>query len=250
MGLTGDGGGKVAFLIIGAVVGAVLTVLGDLFVMQWDKADVRYGTSGVYIHSKLAIAVVGLKNWGRSDAENLTITASFSDPFTTFSADQITTPFVPTAGGDDKKSITGTIKSLAPGEVVNIYFITEPSSPWVDQKPVVRSVKFDGGLGKTGVPWLPEVGLFLAFVAGFGILILVVELLTKGQREAYYTRLREAIQLGLEAAREGVSQERFDARLEERYGKARQNKRALLTAAKSAFAWGGQGPSQTERPMN
>src|SRR5687768_8251566 len=104
MGLTGDGGGKVAFLIIGAVVGAVLTVLGDLFVMQWDKADVRYGTSGVYIHSKLAIAVVGLKNWGRSDAENLTITASFSDPFTTFSADQITTPFVPTAGGDDKKS--------------------------------------------------------------------------------------------------------------------------------------------------
>ena len=107
--------------------GAILAVLGNLFIWNWNKPDVRYGTGGAYIHPKLAIATVGLKNWGGSDAENVTITASFADPFTDFSTDQIATPFEPSAGGSDKKSVTGTIKRLAPGEIVSIYFITEPS---------------------------------------------------------------------------------------------------------------------------
>jgi hypothetical protein len=76
-------------------------------------------------------------------------------------------PFESTAQGDDNKSVTGTIKRLKAGEVVSIYCITEPSSPWGDQKPVVRSVRSDGGLGKEGPPWFPrewrEVWPFLAF---------------------------------------------------------------------------------------
>jgi hypothetical protein len=92
MDLTRNGREKLILLVIGAVTGAVLVVLGDLFIVQWNKADVRYWTGGGYIHSKMAIATLTLKNWGGSDAENVIITASFSDPFTTFSTDQSATP--------------------------------------------------------------------------------------------------------------------------------------------------------------
>jgi hypothetical protein len=254
MGLTRNGWEKFVLLVVGAVIGAILAVLGEHFIVQWNKAAVYYATGGVYIHSTLGIAVVTLRNPGGSDAENVIITASFANPFTAFSTDRSATPFEPTAGGDDRKSVTGTIKRLRAGEVVSIFFITEPSSPWVDQKPVVRDLMFDGGLGKEGPPWLPrewrEVWPFLAFLAVFGAIVLVAERMGRRQSEVFCGRLREAVQLGVEAARRGVSPERFNVGIEERYGKARHNKQAQMTAAQTAFAWGGQGPSQTAGPTN
>jgi hypothetical protein len=92
MDLTRDDYQKVILLVIGALLGAILAVLGNLFIWNWNKPDVRYATGGAYIHPKLAIATVGLKNWGGSDAENVTITASFAYPFTNVSTDQIATP--------------------------------------------------------------------------------------------------------------------------------------------------------------
>jgi hypothetical protein len=65
----------------------VLTVVLNIGVREWYQPDVRYGTGSTYIHPKLAIAIVGVKNFGRSDAENVTITASFADPFTNVSTD-------------------------------------------------------------------------------------------------------------------------------------------------------------------
>jgi hypothetical protein len=129
MDLTRDDYQKVILLVIGALLGAIFAVLGNLFIWNWNKPDVRFGTGDAYIHPKLAIATVGLKNWGGSDAENVTITASFADPFNNFSTDQVATSFEPSAGGVDKKSVTGTIKRLAPGEIVNIYFTTNLLRP-------------------------------------------------------------------------------------------------------------------------
>jgi ABC-type multidrug transport system fused ATPase/permease subunit len=240
MSLTRDGWEKLILLIIGAILGAVLAVLGNLFILQWNKADVRYGTAGTYIHSKLAIAIVGLKNWGASDAENVTITASFADPFTNVSTDQVATPFEPSGGGTDKKSVTGTIKRLASGEVVNIYFITEPSSPWVDQKPVIRGVKFNGGLGKTGVPIL--MGWVLPWLAAAAVCAVIgVPLFYWGQHQKYrhYDQLREAIRMGLSAAQEGLPNEQLKARLEEWYRNIpffrRRLKEELMVVADAAF---------------
>jgi hypothetical protein len=145
--------------------------LGNLFIWQWNKADARYGTGGVYIHPKLAIATVGLKNWGGSG--------------------------------------TGTIKRLAPGEILNIYFITEPSSPWVDQKPVIRGIKFNGGLGKTGVPVLSSILAMLVTLALCCVVCGLVFYLGRQLQHSHYDQLREVIQMGLSAAQEGLSKERL-----------------------------------------
>ncbi len=59
----------------------VLTVVLNIGVREWDQPEVQYGTGGAYIHPKRGIATVWLKNWGRADAENVTITASFDHPF-------------------------------------------------------------------------------------------------------------------------------------------------------------------------
>jgi hypothetical protein len=239
MSLTRDGWEKLLLLVIGAVVGAVLGVLGNFFVWQWNKADVRYATGGAYIHPKLAIATVGLKNWGGSDAENVTITASFADPFTNVSTDQIATPFEPAGGGSDKKSVTGAIKRLAPGEILNIYFITEPSSPWVDQRPVIRGIKFNGGLGKTGLPVLSWI---LAGLVTFGLVGVVLGLVFYWGRRlqhSHYDQLREVIQMGLSAAQEGLSKERLKTRLEEWYSNLllfrRRLKQELMVVAEATF---------------
>jgi hypothetical protein len=225
--------------VILLVIGAVLGVLGNLFIWQWNKADVRYGTGGAYIHPKLAIATVGLKNWGGADAENVTITASFADPFTNVSTDQIATPFEPSGGGTDKKSVTGTIKRLAPGEILNIYFITEPSSPWVDQKPVIRGIKFNGGLGKTGVPVLSSILAVLVTLALCCVVCGPLFYLGRQLQHSHYDQLREVIQMALSAAQEGLSKERLTIRLEEWYSNLpffrRRLKKELMIVGEAAF---------------
>ena len=118
------------------------------------------------------------------------------------------------------------------------YFVTEPSSPWVDQKPVIRDVKFNGGLGKTGLPVLSWIRLALTFCA----LAVVVwgPLIYWGQQQhRHYDHLREAIQMGLSAAQEGLSQERLKTRLEQWYRNLpyfrRRFKEELMVVADATF---------------
>jgi hypothetical protein len=193
----------------------VLSVALHIGVREWYAPEVQYGTGGAYIHPKLGIATVWLKNWGRADAENVMITASLPHPFTHFSTDQATTPFEPSPGGTDNTSITGTIKKLAPGEMVNIYFITESSERWADQKPVVRGVKYDGGLGKTGAPWFRWAVKSLLILAPLGVLFAGLEYWQRGARVAYDDAYSEAVRRGVAAAQEGLSEEQLRARVEQ-----------------------------------
>jgi hypothetical protein len=246
MDLTRDEWGKVILL----VAGAVLTVLGHIFVREWYQPDVRYATGGAYIHPTLAIANVWLKNWGGADAENITLTASFANPFTNVSTDQTATPFELSAGGTDKKSITGTIKRLAPGELVNIYFITEPSERWVDQKPVVRSIKFDGGLGKPGAPILRTWVLpFLVVSIGWAAIMALTHYWAERQQSTINAQYVEAIQRGHSAAQEGASEEQLLARIEEWHKRLsrwlRPRKDLLISCAQAAFAAVRQSPTPT-----
>ena len=233
----------------------VLTVaLNILVVEEWRKPDVRYGRGGAYIHSKLALATVVLKNWGGSDAENVTIAASFADPFLNISTDRVTSPFERTDGGIDKKSVIGTIKRLAPGEVVNIYFTTEPSSPWVDQRPVIRDIKSHDGLGKPGVPILRiQVPSFLAAIAVWALFLIPLYHLARWHRRGYEGRYNEAIQWGMSAAQEGLSEEQLQARVEERRNAmpffGRPGKTFLTLVAQAAFTGARQSPTQTPGRM-
>jgi hypothetical protein len=221
MHLSSDTGEKVLLLGIGAVFGAVLAVLGNLFVVQWNKADVRYDTAGAYFHPTLGIATVWLKNWGGTTAENVTFTVSFPDPFTNVSTDTPAITFEPSAASSDKKSVTGTIKKLVPKRQVNIYFITEPSSPRGDKKAVIEDIQFDGGLGRPGTPILWTWGLPIlvacVFWGGVSVIVYVLRQADLRSRESYGNHLCRAIQMGHTAAQAGTSEVQLQAEVEADY---------------------------------
>ena len=244
MSLTRDEWGRI---VLGGFVLAVFTVVLNIGVREWYQPYVQYATGGAYIHPTLALATVRLKNHGGSDAENVTITASFADPFTNVSTDQIATPFEPSGGGSDKKSVTGTIKRLAPGEIVNIYFTTEPSSPWVDQKPVIRGIKFNGGLGKTGTPWT----LWLLInTPAFGVAVGIwawIHYRLRRWEVAYYDYYSAAVRMGVSAREEGLSEEQLQTRVEA-YRQTlsffrRPGKQHMIRSAQAGFTGASQRPT-------
>jgi uncharacterized membrane protein YeaQ/YmgE (transglycosylase-associated protein family) len=120
MRVTRDDWVKLIVGVAGAIVGVFLTTALSIGTFVWRQTYVQHATGGAYINPKLGLAVATVKNWGGSTAENVTLTLSFTDPFTEVSTDQIDTPFKLSGGGSDKKSVMGTIERLEPGQVVNI----------------------------------------------------------------------------------------------------------------------------------
>jgi hypothetical protein len=135
-------------------------------------------------------------------------------PLINISTDQMATPVDSANGGIRQKFVTGTITRLVAGEIVNVYFITEPSSPWVDQKPSIRVIKFNSGMGRTGLLilffWVAPVLLFTVLT---GITIVGINYWARRERQSVNDRLREAIQLGASARQEGVAAELLNTRV-------------------------------------
>jgi hypothetical protein len=236
-------------LLVPAIVSAgILATLGQFIIRGWYSPDIRYGTGGAYMSPKLAVSSLGLKNWGNSDAENVTITASFADPVTEISTGQEATPFDISAGGIGQKLVTGTVKRLVPGEIVNIYFITEPSSPWVDQKPSIRVIKFNGGMGRTGAPVLTAlVPTFLTIAIPLGVVWILAYYFGERSRHQYGNRVCQAIQLGVSAAQEGLTSEQLDAQVEKRRETMpflnTPSKKLLMLYSHTAFEGAKQNPT-------
>jgi ABC-type branched-subunit amino acid transport system substrate-binding protein len=86
-----------------------------------------------------------------------------------------------------------------PDETVNIYFLTEPSSPWSDYSQFIRDIKFNGGKGKTGIPWLYWLLTFLMGGAIAGVMIAGINYWARRDHQSFNDRLGEAIQLGASA---------------------------------------------------
>jgi hypothetical protein len=245
MALTRDDWQKVVLI----VVGAVLTGVINITIREWYQPYVQYATGSAYIHPQCAFGRVGLKNWGRSDAENVIITASLPDPIIKISTDQIATPFEPSAGSIGQKFVTGTIKRLVPGEIVNIYFTMDPSSPGVDLKPSIRGpVKFNGGMGSTGLPvlffWGPQLLMLIVFTS---VTAVGVYYLPRWGLNTYDNSFREAVQMGSSAAQQGISKEALDTRIEA-WRKTlpilnRPRKETLITCAQAAFEGAKQNPT-------
>jgi hypothetical protein len=183
---------------------------------------------------------LGLRNWGRKDAENVIITASFTDPLTSISTDQLAIPFEPSAGGIGQKFVAGTIKRIVPEETVNVYFFTEPSSRWADYKPTIRDIKFNHGHGETGIPflriWVPA---FLWAVLFWAAISVPLYFLAKRLQHPFVNRFREAIQMGISTRQEGLSEEQLLVRLEEWYKTLpflnRPRRQTLIACAQAAF---------------
>lgn len=237
--------------VILAVGGIILTViLNILVVKEWRKADVRYATGSSYISPKLAVSSVAMKNWGGSNAEDVTITALFPDPLTAISPGPMGTHFDLTDGGPGHKFVVGTIKRLVPGEIVSIFFITEPSSPGVDHGSFIRDIKSNHGRGKTGTPilriWVPS--LLIAGVVWL-VIWLLSNYLARRHLSNYHAQLIGAIQRGLSARQEGVSEEQLRVRVEEWHKLiplfSRPRRETLIACAHAAFTGAGHAPTQT-----
>jgi hypothetical protein len=243
MSMSRDNWEKPIIAVTSAIVGALLTTALSIGTYVWRQTYVQYATGGAYINPKLGLAVATVKNRGGSTAENVTLTLSFTDPFTDVSTDRTDTPFKLSGGGSDRKSVMGTIERLEPEQVVNIYFITEPSSPWADQKPIVRSLKFNGGLGRSEPPLLPAVLIFLAIALVPTALFLGFRFLYFGNpRENYRAAYRDAIRFGLSAAWDRLLEAQMKTTAEEQYRRRTLRERMAvikprwLALAEIAFA--------------
>jgi hypothetical protein len=156
------------------------------------------------------------------------------------STDQVAIPFEPAEGGIGQKFVTGTIKRLVPDEVATIFFTLEPSSPWVDQKPAIRAIKFNGGMGRTGSPILGPWIVFI-FVASVLCYTLYVGLDYWARRDRQFSNnyMREAIQMGASAREEGISAEQLNTRVENFHQTLsvhrRPRKDTLIACAQAAF---------------
>src|SRR5262244_2010563 len=190
--------------------------LGQFLLREWYEPDVRYATGGAYLSSKLAVSSVELMNFGRSKDENITITASFTDPLTEVGTGKMAPSFDISAGGIGQKFVTGTIKKLVPDERFPIFFITAPSSPWVDYGSFIRSITSDHGPVTTGAPKLRILPPLLPFLIFSGALVISSYYLSRWQRRHYDAQLSEAIQLGHSFAKEGLSEEQLNVKVEER----------------------------------
>ncbi len=238
--------------------GAVtLTVALNILVRETYQPDVRYEVGSWYRSTDVAVASLRLQNLGRSDAENVTVTASFADPLTDIATGDPAIHFDISAGGIGQKAVTGIIKRLVPNETAYIYFAIKPSLPWSEHGQFIRGIKFNGGQGKTGKPFLAVftliaisfvttiIGAVISFYLSKRFILESYSDRLPGQVRAFYANLDGAIQLGLSAAEQGLSEEQFHTMMEERYGKVTFRKQSLIVAAQAAFAKAKHSPTPT-----
>jgi hypothetical protein len=96
--------------------GAILAPLGQFFLKEWYQPDVRYVVGGWYRSADLAVAGTRLRNRGHVDAENIFVTATFTNPLIDIATNDVTIPFASSIGGIGHKAVTGTITRLVPSE--------------------------------------------------------------------------------------------------------------------------------------
>jgi hypothetical protein len=246
MNLTRDDWLKVILLVVGALLTAGLNIT----VREWYQPDVRYVVGGWYRSTDLAVAGARLHNKGHADAENIFVTATFTNPLIDIATNDITIPFTSSMGGIGHKTVTGTITRLVPNEAVEIYFVTKPSSPWVDQGSFIQGIKFNGGLGKTGTPWLPWLVVNLSGFAVVGGICVWLSSWLLMTRATYYGYFSETVRMGLSAAQGGLSDEQLRMRVEH-YRQTipwfrRPSKEHLIRSAQAAFAGAAPRPLSTE----
>jgi hypothetical protein len=225
------------------IAAAVFTLFAHWFLREWYQPDIRYGTGRAYMSTNLAVYSVQLKNMGHADAENVIVSATFVDPLVDISTGEMGLHFNLTGGGKGEKFVTGTLQRLVPGETTNIFFLTQPTLPWSPQDQFIR-IKFNGGLGKTGLPWRHWVLLLVVFGIFFGAVQVGLWYLGRKVDANYSHQLREAIQLGFSAAQEGISAEQLKTRVEDWYRKISVFKKprqvGVMTAAEAAFTGANQ----------
>jgi hypothetical protein len=90
---------KLTLKTILLVVGPILAVLIGIIYQELKGPDIRYEEGSYYISGAMAVTSLKLRNFGRSDAEDITITAKFPKPLLDISINDRSMKFVSISGG-------------------------------------------------------------------------------------------------------------------------------------------------------
>lgn len=225
------------WVTIGAALGAViLSAIFHIGIREWYQPDVRYEEGSWYRSSGLAVGSLKLHNIGHSDAEEIQITAVFSEQLTDIATSAPGTSFKVIAGGIGDRKVTGIISRLVPDEAVYVYFAIK--NPPVLNLPssFVSSIKFKGGKGKAGQPIFPVVlSLILGSLIGIPSALFMEKVLFKTRFESHYRNLEKSIQLGVISENEGLSEDELKERMEEEFKNVSFRKSTLFRAGISAY---------------
>jgi hypothetical protein len=161
---------KGQWVTIWATIGAViLTAVFHICIREWYQPDIRYEEGSWYRSTGFAIGSLKLQNFGHSDAEDVQIMVSFSEPITDIATSDPSGTFKIIGGGVGKKEVYGMISRIVPDEKIYVYFAIENPSLFNLPSSFISNVKFKGGKGKTGEP------LFLAILGAIiGVILGVV----------------------------------------------------------------------------
>lgn len=210
--------GKQVFAITLVIVGAVATGVINVGVREYYQPDVRYEEGTWYYSGSSGMISLRIKNYGAADAERIVFTVSFDEAIRNAS---VSDPTIDCRFDDpkDPKTTTGRIDRLVPGQTAFVYFDVGRNfvGTVFKEGPFVRSVVYNGGIGRTGQPrlWKLLVGLVGGFVAGMAVSFAVNRLLLSGIRG-----MRREQQ---ELRRRLLIQSRTLRTLEKRYGRDETN---------------------------
>lgn len=123
----------------------LLTVVGHLYVIQWNQPKIEYQENLWYDSDQRAMKSLTLWNRSPKDAARIRIAARFKEPLLEIKTSDAGLPFNVLDGGLGKKSVNGYIDLLTPGDAITLWFSTE-NDPDIDHHYyVVQFLVFNGG---------------------------------------------------------------------------------------------------------
>jgi hypothetical protein len=230
------------WVTIGVTLGAViLTAVFHICIREWYQPDIRYEEGSWYRSTGSAIGSLKLHNAGHSDAEDVQVIASFSEPITDIAVSDPGIIFRVISGGVDKKEVCGIISRIVPDETIYVYFVTKNPSLLRLSSPFISHIKFKGGKGKTGKPYsllMLILGGIVGAVVGTSMVVISYFFIMRQESKGltiFYENLSNSISLGITSARENLSEEQLKEKFEREFGKVIFLKPTLFDQAMSIY---------------
>jgi len=165
--------------LIGIVLAALFSVVGNIVIREWYKPDVRYEVGSFYRAGASAVIAVKLRNYGRRDATSAALTVVLPDEIGDVSVGDQSVQMEVLDGGKSFNHATVRLSRIVPTQTIDVFFsIKDRGGPITSgDETFVKSVFYDGGRGKTGLPLrlrlLPLWGLLASVVLSAAVAVLI-----------------------------------------------------------------------------
>ena len=226
-------------VLIAALGAVILSAIVHVGIREWYKPDIRYEQGSYYISGDAAVASLKIKNYGHSDAENITVAANFKSKLEDISLDKLNLTLDHVSGGVGSNNSVVKIDCLVPDQTAFLYYAVDYSTG--DKTKLSESfldeLTFKGGKGKTGEPiwWILFFGI--GFFIFYTVMLFVARRWMSGtkQFERHYVRISEAISIAQRAHQEGKSLEQLSKEASEKYNKISFRRKTLIQVARRTY---------------